>query len=109
MSLTVEPLAEVRLEISGTHAAFEGHFPSEPILPGVVLLDLVVTTLQQALGPAWRLVAIPSVRWRGVVRPGDALQLRVERLEAERQVSFVVRCGDRLVSNGRLVVARTEC
>jgi len=109
LSLTVEPLAEVRLEIPPAHAAFEGHFPGEPILPGIALLDFVVTTLQRVLGPDWRLVAIPSVRWRGVVRPGDALQLRIARLDAEGRVSFVVHGGDRLVSDGSLVVARTGC
>jgi 3-hydroxymyristoyl/3-hydroxydecanoyl-(acyl carrier protein) dehydratase len=109
LSLTVEPLAEVQLEIPAAHAAFEGHFPGEPILPGVALLDFVVATLQHALGPDWRLVAIPSVRWRCVVRPGDALQLRITRLDAEGQASFVVRGGDRVVSDGRLVVVRTGC
>jgi len=104
----VESIADVRLPIPASHAAFEGHFPGEPILPGVALLDLVVTALREKLGAEWWVTAIPSVRWRAVVRPGDALQIRLAQLEKEGHVGFEVRSGETLVSHGTLVGERAR-
>lgn len=100
----MERLAEVRLELGASHSAFEGHFPGEPILPGVVLLDLVAGALRVALGAGWRVKALPSVRWRAVVRPGESLQIRILSAERAGHVGFEVKSGETLVSDGTLVV-----
>jgi 3-hydroxymyristoyl/3-hydroxydecanoyl-(acyl carrier protein) dehydratase len=100
----VERLAEVRLELAASHPAFEGHFPGEPILPGIALLDLVVGTLSVALGPGWRVAAMPVVRWRAVVRPGETLLIQIGSLERAGHVGFEVKSGETLVSHGTLVV-----
>jgi 3-hydroxymyristoyl/3-hydroxydecanoyl-(acyl carrier protein) dehydratase len=92
--------------VHASHAAFEGHFPGEPVFPGLALLGLVVSALQEKLGYDLRVTAIPWVRWRAVVRPGDVLDVRLTRLEKEDHVGFEVRCGGRLVSHGTLVAGR---
>lgn len=106
MSVPDDRLAEVRVPVHPAHAAFEGHFPGEPIFPGVALLGLVVSALQEKLGYDLRVTAIPSVRWRAVVRPGDVLDVRLTRLEEEDHVAFEVRNGETLVSHGTLVAGR---
>jgi len=65
---------------------FQGHFPGEPIMPGVLILE----AMAQATGllafssmndghesKLYMLVGIDKVRFRGQVIPGDQLMLNV--------------------------------
>lgn len=102
----MDPVIEKRIPVPPSHPAFEGHFPGEPIFPGVGLIGLVVSALQEGLGGDLRLTEIPSLRWRAVVRPGDILDVRLTRLEREGHVGLEVRNGEVLVSHGILVVSQ---
>jgi 3-hydroxymyristoyl/3-hydroxydecanoyl-(acyl carrier protein) dehydratase len=51
---------------------FEGHFPGNPILPGVALLDLIEVLLKGTLK------AIKSAKFMEVVRPLDTLQVEAK-------------------------------
>ncbi len=80
------------LDIAADHAAYAGHFPGAPILPGVVLLDaaLHAVTPPDAPAGAWR---IDSAKFFSAVRPGDRLQLAHERTGAAR-LRFEIRGAD---------------
>lgn len=90
--------ARVRLE--PTSRAFDGHFDSEPILPGVAHLVLVGHALRAMGGPGAILRELPSVRFREVVRPGDVLDVVVARPDSEGQSRFAVRLGAILAVTG---------
>jgi len=57
------------------HPAFAGHFPDNPILPGVVLLDAALHELERACGLDLTACRLASAKFLSLVRPGDALQL----------------------------------
>jgi 3-hydroxymyristoyl/3-hydroxydecanoyl-(acyl carrier protein) dehydratase len=57
------------------HPAFAGHFPGNPILPGVVLLDAALHGLETACSLDLTACRLASAKFLRVVRPGDALQL----------------------------------
>ena len=65
---------------------FQGHFPGEPIMPGVLILEamaqatglLAFTSLIEPNGSSlYMLVGIDKARFRGQVVPGDQLQLKI--------------------------------
>ncbi len=75
------------LRIDPTHPALPGHFPGNPIVPGVVLLDHVVACLERA---GFTLATLSAVKFLAPLRPdedavlafsGDAqrLRFRIER------------------------------
>ncbi|HEY6482711.1 MAG TPA: hypothetical protein VIY54_04215 [Steroidobacteraceae bacterium] len=89
------------LTIPSEHPAYQGHFPGTPVLPGVVLLDAVLQTLDAPMRHHWR---IASAKFHRAVRPGEALLLDYETL-ANESIRFAVRTAGRLVASGLLVPA----
>ena len=64
---------------------FQGHFPNQPIMPGVLQLEAIaqvagILMLKQAenWGKLAYFMAAESVKWRKPVRPGDTLIIDVE-------------------------------
>ena len=96
----------LRVRVEATHPCFTGHFPGEPILPGIAQLGLVLLALETLLGSRWRLVAVRSLRLRRLVRPGDRLQLSLDRPGADGSLRFELRAGSDVVSSGALSVTR---
>ncbi|MEN6465192.1 MAG: hypothetical protein ABFD62_08430 [Syntrophaceae bacterium] len=59
---------------------FSGHFPNEPVLPGIALLAMVSETIrrrQAEAGKRARISNIRKVRFRLPVRPGAFLSLKL--------------------------------
>jgi 3-hydroxyacyl-[acyl-carrier-protein] dehydratase len=52
---------------------FQGHFPGNPILPGVCLIEAVLGVLESAQGKPLRLKKIASAKFREPVKPGQAI------------------------------------
>jgi 3-hydroxyacyl-[acyl-carrier-protein] dehydratase len=89
------------IEVPQDHPAFPGHFPHFPVLPGAALLDQVLTALESRWSidlTQWR---ITSVKFLGLVRPGDTLHLEHELLK-NGSIRFTLSAADRKVASGSL-------
>jgi 3-hydroxymyristoyl/3-hydroxydecanoyl-(acyl carrier protein) dehydratase len=94
------------LEIPADHAAFAGHFPGNPIVPGVVLLDETLHAISSARGVAPSQVTIDSAKFLSAVHPGELLQLAFEP-EKDERLRFTIRAPDRIVVSGILSLPAT--
>ena len=74
--------------VSVAEPHFQGHFPSRPIMPGVLIIEamaqtsavLVVRTLgDAAMGKLVYFMSIDSARFRKPVVPGDVLHLQITK------------------------------
>ena len=66
---------------------FQGHFPGEPIMPGVLITEALaqaggVLVYELGIRGLFVLSSIKSVKFRRLVRPGDVLHLQVAALHA---------------------------
>jgi len=93
----------VRLPIAADHAAFAGHFPGNPIVPGAVLLDESLYSIAANCGVSVCECMVASVKFLSVARPGESLQLEFELCDVQR-VRFAIHVADRVVATGLLSV-----
>jgi 3-hydroxyacyl-[acyl-carrier-protein] dehydratase len=73
----------LRIVVSRDHPCFAGHFPGHPIVPGVLLLDLIATEIQTRLPNPTRLAAIPSAKFQRPVAPEESVEVQVRVTDAE--------------------------
>lgn len=92
---------------------FQGHFPADPIMPGVLIIEamaqtaavLVVTTLgAEREGSLVYFMSIDSARFRKPVVPGDTLHIHVEK---ERQRGNVWKFSAKAKVDGAVVAEAT--
>ena len=98
--------AEVESVVAHDHPALAGHFPGEPLVPGVVVLDCVVAAAEALLGAA-RPVAIPSVKFLAPLRPDERFRIVFTRLDAAG-IAFECRRETTTLVRGRMICRRVD-
>ena len=80
--------AEAVTSFAADDPMFAGHFPGNPLVPGVILTEALAQTagLAAASGhsenarPLFLLSAIRSMKFLRAIRPGERIDLRAEKL-----------------------------
>jgi 3-hydroxyacyl-[acyl-carrier-protein] dehydratase len=67
VSSETEIWAEVR--INANHKIFEGHFPNQPVVPGVCMMQMIKEILEQVIGKETNLVQAADMKFLAVINP----------------------------------------
>lgn len=108
--------AEAVTSFAADDPMFAGHFPGNPLVPGVILTEALAQTagLAAASGhsenarPLFLLSAIRSMKFLRAIRPGERIDLRAEKLaQVGDLVQFEVEAsvGGVPVAEGQLVLS----
>lgn len=71
-----------KILIPADHPSLQGHFPGDPIVPGVVILNEVVRLIEQRL-TSRAVVGIRSVKFIKPLRPGSEVVLFIDDKDSE--------------------------
>ena len=100
--------------VTGNEPFFQGHFPDEPVMPGVLQIEamaqcgglLVLNTVEDPKSWSTYFMRIDDVKFRQKVVPGDTLLFKVDLLAPVRHgissMKGYVFVGDKVVSEATL-------
>jgi len=101
-----ETAVTARVDVPEASRWFDGHFPEEPILPGIAQLALVMEVLKKAFGPKTAAIRFSRVRFKQLIRPGDRLDLDIRpKPEDAGSFSFRIACGDQPALSGSVTIS----
>ena len=82
--------------VSPDEPFFKGHFPSKPVMPGVLIIEALaqaggvfMLSKSENRGKIAYLVAVNNTRFRKMVLPGDTLTLEVTVVKMKSKVGIV--------------------
>ena len=87
---------------------FNGHFPGNPVMPGVLQIEAMAQTaapillsLDQYKGKLALFAAVDKVRFKNIVRPGDKLERETYMTKSKGPIA---KCDARAFVDGKLCV-----
>ncbi|MBU6246257.1 MAG: hydroxymyristoyl-ACP dehydratase [Xanthomonadaceae bacterium] len=87
-----------RFRVPAEHPCLPGHFPGEPLVPGVVMLEAVAEALRAWRGE--RLVRIAEAKFVAPLRPGEDAEVRLS--DVAGRLRFEIRRGQELLARGMI-------
>ena len=90
--------------ITKEHPAIAGHFPGNPIVPGVLILDEVLQAARQWRGSIC-LKCVESVKFISPLKPGHAFSIELHE-DGDSHIDFECRLNGTRLATGRLAVER---
>ena len=100
--------AHGRYTARGTEWFFDGHFPGNPVMPGVVQCEIIAQAscmlfADELRGKTAYYAGIDKVRFRLMVKPGDTLEITSTLLRSKMNMYVVrgeARVGGELCASG---------
>ena len=93
--------------VKGDEYFLSGHFPGNPIVPGVILCEMTAQSatlifLEELKGKTPLFTGIDKVRFRVQVKPGDLVEMRCRFLRSKAPFYFV---SGKTFVNGKLAMS----
>jgi acyl-CoA synthetase (AMP-forming)/AMP-acid ligase II/3-hydroxymyristoyl/3-hydroxydecanoyl-(acyl carrier protein) dehydratase len=92
----------VELWVSPTTPYFNGHFPGQPVLPGVAQIDWLVWLARELLGMDGGFAGLDAAKFKRIIRPGSSLRVHLANDATRTLTSYRIMAGEDLIASGRI-------
>lgn len=91
--------------VSDSSPWFSGHFPGNPILPGVAQLNMVADVIAQSTNENFYIQRLSRVKFKKLVKPGEALEIHAAAAGGEGLYTFRITHEGQDVCSGTMLLA----
>lgn len=92
-----------RFFVDPAHPSLPGHFPGQPVVPGVIVLDRVLAAIEATYGPLGP-IRLPQVKFVQPLLPGQPARIALDAIAdagaAPRRWKFRVLREDAVIATG---------
>lgn len=81
----------VKVAIDKNHPVFAGHFPEQPVVPGVFALQMIKECLEQVLSQKLRYAIIGNCKFSNVMVPGEDKRFHIEGSYERQNKSILLK------------------
>jgi len=97
-----------RVTTDSNSPLFSGHFPDNPILPGIAQLKMVADLIALSREDDVLLSGLSRVKFRKIVRPGELLDIHAAQGNIENQYTFRISGSNEDICSGMMFFAQKE-
>ena len=91
-----------QVQVSRNSSRFAGHFPEDPILPGIFQICMVMDCIAEIDGRRMCPAGLRRVKFKKIVRPGEILDIHASYDNKRNRYIFQVSSGSEEVCSGML-------
>ncbi len=101
-----EEKIEAEISIDIHHKIFEGHFPGQPVLPGVCMIQIVKELVEKAMNKKLWMVAASQCKFISLADPtkGNQYQITIECSHQAHQTDVSA-----IFKNSEAVILKMKC
>jgi 3-hydroxyacyl-[acyl-carrier-protein] dehydratase len=103
---TQEEKTLFEVAINKDHEVFEGHFPGNPVVPGVFLVQMIREVIEHWQQKKFRIEAADEIKFMSMVIPEQSSRLTLEiqkRAKSEKPYAYSI-----VVSDGTIVFIKMK-
>jgi 3-hydroxymyristoyl/3-hydroxydecanoyl-(acyl carrier protein) dehydratase len=100
---TTDDVCLVVINLREDMQVFDGHFPGNPILPGVAQVDWAIGLAEKHLGPLGNFFGLEKIKFNALVNPGDTLKLVLEYDRQRGRLMFRYEREESPISSGIVI------
>ncbi|MEO6254538.1 MAG: 3-hydroxyacyl-ACP dehydratase [Ferruginibacter sp.] len=90
---TVSSATEIwaELVINANHKIFEGHFPNQPVVPGVCMMQMIKEIVEEVIGKKTNLVRAADMKFLAVISPveNNLIHASIKMIDENGTVNIV--------------------
>ena len=108
LEMVPETSIVTRFYVSGEREIFQGHFPGDPVLPGVYTIeimaqtsDILILSCERYAGKVPLFLGVNNVRFKSKICPGDTLEIH-SKFSVEKKEKAIVTCSAEVYNDGVL-------
>lgn len=87
---------------------FFGHFPDDPILPGIAQLEMVTDLIAASRNDNHGMTGLSRIKFKKIVRPGELLDIHATWSNKKDCYAFRITSGDQEVCSGMMRFAKKK-
>lgn len=95
-----------RVTTDGDSPWFSGHFPDDPILPGIAQLEMVADLIAASSENNLRMTGLSRIKFRKIVRPGELLDIHAAPGNKKDQYAFRITSSNEEVCSGTMLFGK---